>query len=232
MRSGSADAVIAVGVDTIPYTTLLGFCRLLLQAPSLCQPFDRYRKGTILAEGAGALVLEPLDLAKRRGARVLAEVAGTGLSNDAAGPFGGTVDTITSLELAASRALRDARIATREVDYVSAHGSGTRLNDARETRFLRSLLGDRAEEVPVSSIKSMLGHASGAAASLEAIASVLTFQHDTLYPTTNYTTPDPECDLDYVPNEAREARVDVILSNSFGVGGQNAVVVLKRWNEE
>ena len=122
-----------------------------------------------------------------------------------------------------------AQISPDDIDHVSAHGSATKLNDRKETHFLKQVLGERAYKVPVSGIKSMLGHAQGAASMFEAIASVLTLQRGVVYPTTNYETPDPDCDLDYVANEAREQQVDTILSNAFGVGGNNAILVLRRW---
>ncbi len=221
--------VLAVGADTIGHVDLLGFSRLLLQAPDAIRPFDRHRKGTILSEGAGALLLEPLALAKKRGAPILAEVAGCGLSSDASGAFQSKAADVRTLQIAAEGAFRQARVSPDAIDYVSAHGSATRLNDARETNFAKSLFGSRAYQVPMSSIKSMLGHAQGAAASLEAIACVLSFEHDTLYPTINFETADPQCDMDCIPNRAREARVDVIMSNAFGVGGNNSIVILKRW---
>lgn len=230
LRAGAADAMLAVGADTIGYVDMLGFSRLLLQAPVCCQPFDLHRKGTILSEGAGALLLEPLSAVKKRRAPILAEVAGCGLSCDAAGPFSGKVKEVRSLEIAAEKALKEARCSADAIDYISAHGSGTRLNDAKETFFIKKMLGEQAYQVPVSSIKSMLGHAQGAASALEAIACVLSFKHDLLYPTVNYQTPDPQCDLNYVPNQARQCRVDTILSNAFGVGGNNAILILKRWS--
>ncbi|MEE8043416.1 MAG: beta-ACP synthase, partial [Pseudomonadales bacterium] len=144
-------------------------------------------------------------------------------------PFAGTVSDVRSLQIAAEGAFREAQCAPQDIDYVSAHGSGTRLNDAKETHFLKILLGDHARKVPVSGIKSMLGHAQGAASSLEAIACVLSLQHDVLYPTMNLTTPDPECDLDYIPDEARHCRVQTVLSNAFGLGGTNALVIFRRW---
>ncbi len=228
LRSSSAEAVLAVGVDTISHVDILGFSRLLLQAPDCCRPFDLHRKGTILAEGAGALVLEPLGRADERGAPILAVVAGCGASCDAAGAFDSKVSDVRSLIVAAEAALADAGIAPERIDCVSAHGSGTRLNDSRETRFVKELLGDRWPEVPMSSIKSMLGHAQGAAASFEAIASVLSLQRDVLYPTIHYETPDPQCDMDCVPNAARRQRSDVIMSNAFGVGGNNSIVLFER----
>lgn len=229
LKTGAADAMLAMGADTISYVDLLGFSRLLLQAPECCQPFDLHRKGTILSEGAGALVLEPLTLAKRRGVEVLAEVGGYGLSCDAAGPFDSKVYDIRSLEIAAQRAFKEAHCRPDEIQYVSAHGSGTRLNDAKETYFTKKILGERVYKVPISSIKSMLGHAQGAASSLEAIACVLSFKYNIIYPTINYQTPDPQCDLDYVSNQARECSVNTIMSNAFGVGGNNAIVIFKRW---
>lgn len=229
LKMAEADVMIAVGADTIGYVDMLGFSRLLLQAPEKCQPFDLHRKGTILSEGAGALVLESASFAKRRGADILAEVGGCGLSCDAAGPFESKASETASLELAANKALSEARVRPEDVQYVSAHGSGTRLNDVKETNFLKRILGEHARNTPVSSIKSMLGHAQGAAASFEAIACVLSFKHNILYPTTNYETPDPKCDLDYIPNEARESRVETVMSNAFGVGGNNAIIIFKKW---
>lgn len=231
LKLGHAEAMLAVGADTIGYVDLLGFTRLLLQAPDCCQPFDLYRKGTILSEGAGAILLEPLALAKRRGAPILAEVAGYGLSSDAAGAFASKATDVRSLKIAAERALKQARCRPEDIHYISAHGTGTRLNDAKETHFMKVLLGEHAYRVPVSSIKSMLGHCQGAAPTLEAIACVLSFKHNLLYPTINYQTPDPECDLDYVPNQAREWHGDTIMSNSFGMGGNNAIIILKQWKD-
>ena len=229
LRAGNADAMLAVGADTIGHVDLLGFSRLLLQAPDAIRPFDLHRKGTILSEGAGALLLEPIELAQKRGAPILAEVAGCGQSCDASGAFQSKATDVRALLIAGEAALHQAELPADEIDYISAHGSGTRLNDSRETNFAKALLGDRAHQVPMSSIKSMLGHAQGAAASLEAIACVLSFEHDTLYPTINFETADPQCDMDCIPNRAREARVDVIMSNAFGIGGNNCVVLLKRW---
>ena len=229
LKSGAADVMLAVGADTIGFVDILGFSRLLLQAPERCQPFDLHRKGTILSEGGAAVVLETLSSAKRRGADILAEVAGYGLSCDAAGPFASKVKNTRAMRVAFERALRSAGIAAEEIQHVSAHGSGTRLNDHKETFFLKEVLGRRAYEVPINAIKSMLGHAQGAASLFEAIACVLSLQRGLLYPTSNYETPDPNCDLDYVPNQAREQQVDTILSNAFGIGGNNALVIFRRF---
>lgn len=229
LKSGTADVMLAVATDAIGFVDMLGFSRLRLQAPERCQPFDLHRKGTILAEGGATLVLETLSSARRRGANILAEAAGYGISCDAAGPFASRLEDTRGMRVAFERALRSARISSDEIDHVSAHGSGTRLNDHKETLFLKEVLGPRAYRVPVNSIKSMLGHAQGTAPLFEAIASVLALQRGVIYPTANYETPDPACDLDYVPNRARELRVDTILSNAFGVGGNNALVIFRRW---
>lgn len=228
VRAGEVDAMLAVGVDTIGWVDRLGFCRLLLQAPDRCRPFDKHRKGTILSEGAGAVVLERWDRARARGAPVRAELAGSGLSCDAGGAFKSRREELDPLLQAAAAALREAEARPDAIGYISAHASGTKLNDVRETLFAHALLGARAPAVPISGLKSMLGHAQGAAASLELVAAVLTLEHGVLYPTIHLETPDPRCDLDYVPNQARDQRVDVILSNAFGVGGNNAIVVIRR----
>jgi 3-oxoacyl-[acyl-carrier-protein] synthase II len=230
LRAGKAEVMVAAGTDTVSYVGMLGFTRLLLQAPERCQPFDRHRKGTILSEGAAALALETLSGARRRGAPILAEVLGYGTSCDAAGPFSSCVSDTRGMRVAFERVVRQARISPDAIDLVSAHGSGTRLNDQKETLFLKQVLGQRAYQVPVSAIKGMLGHSQGAAALVEAVACVLTLTRRVMYPTINYETPDPQCDLDYIPNEARERDVKTILSNAFGVGGNNALVIFRRWD--
>jgi 3-oxoacyl-[acyl-carrier-protein] synthase II len=229
LKSGAADAMLAVAADTLGFVDVLGFCRLLLQAPERCQPFDLHRKGTILSEGSAALVLETVSSARRRGANILAEVAGHGESSDAAGAFASKLQDTRGMRVAFTRALRSAGVSADQIDHVSAHGSGTRLNDAKETIFLKQIFGQRAYKLPVNSIKSMLGHAQGAAPMLEAVACVLTLNRHCLYPTVNYETPDPACDLDYIANQPRHQRVDTILSNSFGVGGNNSLVIFRRW---
>jgi 3-oxoacyl-[acyl-carrier-protein] synthase II len=223
--------MVALGTDVISYGGMLGFNRLLLQAPELCQPFDKQRRGTILAEGAGALVLETARSALERGAPILAEVAGWGLSCDAGGAFASDLHDNRGMKIAVNRALARAEMAPEEIGHVSAHASGTRLNDRKETILLKEVMGDHARRIPINGIKSMLGHTQGAASTLEAIASVLTLTRDVVYPTANYRTPDPECDLDYVPNEARPQQVDSVMSNSFGIGGNNAIVIFRRWRE-
>ncbi|MGI8562230.1 MAG: beta-ketoacyl-ACP synthase II [Candidatus Dormibacter sp.] len=194
------------------------------------RPFDRDRDGFVPAEGAGALVLEDWEHARARDARIYGEVAGFGVTNDA-------FHQVAPDESGAApahcikNALADADIALEDVDYVNAHGTSTSLNDAAETRALKMALGDHARQVPISSTKSMIGHLLGAAGAVEAIAVLKTINEGVIHPTINLHQPDPECDLDYVPNQARSADVRIAISNSFGFGGQNCTLVLKRYEE-
>jgi 3-oxoacyl-[acyl-carrier-protein] synthase II len=194
------------------------------------RPFDKDRDGFVPGEGAGVLVLEDLEHAKARGVQIRGELIGFGVTNDA---FHAVAPDETGLAPAQCMkvALADAGIAPEQVDYVNAHGTSTGLNDASETRALKMALGDHAHRVPVSSTKSMIGHLLGAAGAVEAIATLLTIERGLIHPTINYVTPDPECDLDYVPNQARRAEVRIAISNGFGFGGQNCTVVLKRFEE-
>jgi len=181
----------------------------------------------VLGEGAGVLLLESEEHARERGAPLLAELAGAGWSFDA------TDDVAPDAEgqaLAMARAMQSAGVRPEEVSYINAHGTSTELNDKAETAAIKRALGeDVARRTPVSSIKSMVGHSGAGAGGVEAVASVLAIRDNMLPPTINYEHPDPDCDLDYVPNEARPQRVDVVLSNSFGLGGQNAAIVLRRY---
>ncbi|HLY35288.1 MAG TPA: beta-ketoacyl-ACP synthase II [Candidatus Limnocylindria bacterium] len=192
------------------------------------RPFDANRDGFVFGEGAAVLVIEAAEHAERRGARVLAEVAGGALTGDAyhiSAPdpsgYGATQAMV--------RALRDAGLAPEEVDYVVAHGTSTPLNDATETKAIRAAFGEHAERLAVSSNKSMVGHTLGAAGAISALAAVLAIRDGVIPPTINYETPDPECDLDYVPNESRRAQVRAAIVNGFGFGGQNAVAVFTRY---
>ncbi|HEU0014010.1 MAG TPA: beta-ketoacyl-ACP synthase II [Longimicrobium sp.] len=193
------------------------------------RPFDSKRSGFVHGEGGGILVLEELESARARGAPILAEVLGFGMSADAfhitAPPENGE-----GAALAMKRALRSAGIAPEAVTYINAHGTSTPVGDTAETRAIRSVFGAHADRVPVSSIKSMIGHALGGSASIEAGISVFAIRDGVIPPTINLTDPDPECDLDYVPNTARKAELDVVLSNSFGFGGANTTLVLRRFN--
>jgi len=193
------------------------------------RPFDAQRDGFVVGEGAGVLILESLEFAERRGAKIIAEVAGYGMSGDAyhiTQPAEGG-DGAYRVTLAT---LKDAKISPNEVSYVNAHGTSTPIGDAIETEALKRVFGERAKKVPVSSTKSMTGHLLGGAGGLEAGISVLALRDQILPPTINYENPDPACDLDYVPNKARKAEVVYALSNSFGFGGTNASLMFKRWD--
>jgi len=195
-----------------------------------CRPFDVDRDGFVIGEGAGVLVLESLEHARQRGAHIHAELAGYGASADAfhvAAPD----ETGRGAALAMERALHDAGLAPETVDYINAHGTSTVLNDRIETQAIRAVFGSHADHLVVSSTKSMLGHLMGAAGAVEAIACVKSLETGWVHPTINYETPDPECDLDYVPNQARQTWPRVVLSNSFGFGGHNGCLVLCRWEE-
>jgi len=230
IESGRSDIVLAGGSDPFSKVAFTGFARLSAIAPDRCRPFDRNRHGLLVGEGAAILILESLDSAHIRGAKIYAEIRGSGFSCDAyhltiPHPEG------TGVRLAMARALEDARIGPEQVDYVSAHGTGTPANDRTEAGALRSLFGDRIGSTPVSSIKSMIGHTMGAAGAIEAIACVLAIDTGFVPPTINYETPDPECDLDVVPNAARETRVHVALNNAYAFGGNNSCIVIAGLHE-
>ena len=231
---GDADAMVAGGAEmcTSP-CGLGGFCSARALSTrnddpaTASRPWDRDRDGFVLSDGAGVIVLEEYEFAKRRGARIYAELLGYGMSGDAfhmTSPPEGGEGARTCME----HALRDAKLNPADVDYVNAHGTSTPLGDKAETLAIKSALGDHARRVMVSSTKSMTGHMIGAAGGVEAIFSVLAIRDQVAPPTINYFTPDPDCDLDYVPNEARRARVDVAMSNSFGFGGTNGTLVFKK----
>jgi 3-oxoacyl-[acyl-carrier-protein] synthase II len=227
LRAGRADLMLAGGSDAFSRITYTGFARLGAVAPERCQPFDRNRKGMIPGEGAGLLVLETLKRALARGACVYAEVAGYGLSCDAhhmtaAHPEG------DGAARAMRRALEESGTRPEEVSYISAHGTGTPTNDRLETIAVKRLFKEHAYRVPVSSAKSMLGHTMGAASAIEAAVCALAVHTDRVPPTINLEEPDPECDLDYVPNRAREHTVSVAMNNAYAFGGNNASLVLRK----
>ena len=232
IQRGDADVMLAGGTDSLIHPLVIaGFSAIRAlstrnDAPMLAsRPFDRDRDGFVLAEGAGILVLETLEMARARGARIYAEVLGYGLSADANHP---TASSSDGPARAMRLALADAKLAPGAVDYVNAHGTSTQLNDQHETEAIRAVFGDHARRLAVSSIKSMTGHLVGAAGGVEAIATALALHHGILPPTINYTTLDPACDLDYVPNQARRVPIQVAMSNSFAFGGTNAILVLGR----
>lgn len=235
IRLGHADVMIAGGSDaTLEPTTMaalniLGALTREADSTRASRPFDLNRSGFVYGEGAGIVVLESYEHAVKRDAPILAELAGAGWSFDA---YDSTAPQYGTEALAMKVALQNAGVKPEEVDYINAHGTGTKLNDASETRAIKTLFKDRAYKVPISSNKSMVGHIITAAGAIEAIASVLTINRGLIPPTINYETADPECDLDYVPNVARPAQVNICLSNSFGLGGENCCLVLKRFGEE
>ena len=233
LRMGQARAVLAGGAEAmVTELALSSMGRMGALSHNnddpehASRPFDRDRDGFVLGEGAGVLTLEREHDARERGARIYAELAGVGWSFDAVDDAAPDAE---GQSLAMIRALRDAGVAPEEVEYINAHGTSTPLNDKTETAAIKLALGaEHAHQIAISSTKSMTGHLAAGAGGIEAVAAVLTMQHGCIPPTINYVTPDPECDLDIVPNEAREADLSVVMSNSFGLGGQNSCAVFKR----
>ena len=238
IREGYADLMISGGTEgLITPLTVAGFSVMKALSTKFndtpekaSRPFEAKRDGFVIAEGAGVLILEELEHARARGARIYAEIIGYGLNGDAyhmTAPTPEGEGPARCMELA----LKDAGISPEEVDYINAHGTSTPLNDAAETKAIKKVFGKWAKKIPVSSTKSMTGHLLGGAGGIEAIFTVKTITEGIIPPTINYEEPDPECDLDYVPNEARKAKVRVAMSNSFGFGGTNAVVIFKAFEE-
>ena len=234
IRRGAADAVLAGGTEScmVPlilagFTAMRGLAVEDEHPPHASRPFDATRAGFVMGEGAGAVLLEPLEAAKKRGARVYAEVLGYGASNDAH-HMAQPEPEATGVAAMMIAALERADVEPERVGYINAHGTSTPQGDAAETRAIKQAFGDHAYRLAVSSTKSMMGHTFGAAGAIEAILSALALHHGVLPPTINYREPDPECDLDYVPNEARHIQVDVALSNAMGLGGHNGCVLLGR----
>jgi 3-oxoacyl-[acyl-carrier-protein] synthase II len=237
IQGNYADVMVAGGSEApIVPLAIAGFCSMKALSTrndlvsGACRPFDKHRDGFVIGEGAGVLILEELTHALSRNARVYAEIAGYGNASDAyhmTAPAPEGEGARRTMEAA----LRDAGVDPGEVDYINAHGSSTPYNDANETQAIKAALGNRAYDIMISSTKSMTGHLLGAAGAVETIATVLTIEHETVPPTINYETPDPECDLDYVPNRARSGKIKVALNNSFGFGGQNACLVLKQYKD-
>ena len=235
IRRGVCDAVIAGGSEaTITPMGLGGFCAMKALSTrngdpaGASRPFDRDRDGFVMGEGAAMLILEELGFAKKRGANIYAELCGYGASGDAhhvTAPAPGGEGAVRCMRAA----LSDARVSPGEVDYINAHGTSTPYNDVFETMAIKTVFGDRAQDLMVSSTKSMTGHLLGAAGATEGLFSVLAIRDGVVPPTINYTTPDPECDLDYVPNEARRKEVRYALSNSFGFGGTNSCLLFGRF---
>jgi nodulation protein E len=225
VRSGGAPCAVTGGADAcIALGTMKGWEAMRVTAPDTCRPFSRDRKGLVIGEGAAVIMLETLEHARSRSATILGEIIGFGMSADACDLLspdeGGMVRAIES-------GLADARLSPRDIQYVNAHGTGTAANDETETRAIKRAFGNHAARLAISSNKSMVGHALGAAGGLELVATLMAMKEGVVPPTINYLGPDPACDLDYVPNEARPLRIDAALSNSFAFGGLNAVLAVR-----
>jgi 3-oxoacyl-[acyl-carrier-protein] synthase II len=235
IQRGEAEIMVAGGAEAaISEIAFAGFCsaRALStrndEPAQASRPFDRKRDGFVMGEGAGIVILESLDHALKRGAHIYAELAGYGMSADAyhiTAPDPEGAGAVLSMQ----RALESAGLAPEAVDYINAHGTSTEYNDRIETLAIKKTFGRHASSLAVSSTKSMTGHLLGAAGAVELIATLLCIEHQTVHPTINYEFPDPDCDLDYVPNRARAMKIDVALNNSFGFGGTNATLVVKRY---
>jgi nodulation protein E len=229
VRNGVIDGAITGGSEApFSFGNLKAWEALRVMSSDMCRPFSKNRQGITLGEGAGVLVLESLEHARARGARIYAEIAGFGMSADA---FHIIQPTIAGPAAAMQGALDDAAIRPEDIDYINAHGTGTTANDVTETASIRRVFREHANHLAISSTKSMHGHALGAAGALEGVATVLTIENQLAPPTANFLEPDPECDLDVIPNEARAAKINCALSNSFAFGGLNAVLAFRRWSE-
>ena len=236
VRTGAANVVICGGSEAgmhplalAAFGNMQAVSRRNDEPERASRPFDAERDGFVLGEGAGVLVLESLSQAQARGARIYAELAGYGTSTDA---FHITApdEQGAGAALSMARALEDADLEPEQIDYVNAHGTSTPLNDAMETRAIRQVFGSHADAIPISSTKSMIGHLLGAAGAVEAVACIKSLETGVLHPTINYQTPDPDCDLDYVPNQARQTNPRTALSNSFGFGGHNVTLAFAAWD--
>jgi 3-oxoacyl-[acyl-carrier-protein] synthase II len=228
LAGGSEAAVTPIGIAA--FNALRALSTRNSQPQLASRPFDAERDGFVLGEGAAVLMLEDLSFAQSRGAKILAEIIGYGVSSDAYHITQPTEDGEGAAK-AMQIALNKARLATTEIDYINAHGSSTPLNDKMETKAIKTVFGDAAYHIPISSTKSMMGHLLGGAGAVEAAICVMVIQHGIIPPTINLTHPDPECDLDYVPNVARQAKVTTTLSNSFGFGGHNSTLVFRQYSE-
>jgi 3-oxoacyl-[acyl-carrier-protein] synthase II len=231
IRSGKSKAVLCGGSEALTELTFGGFNSLKAMDPSPCKPFDRKRAGMSLGEGAGILILEDFDEAEQRGAKILAEFLGYGIGGEA---YHITAPEPTGMNEARimKEALEESGIASTEVDYINAHGTGTPLNDKVETLSIKNAFGERAYSIPISSIKSSVGHCLGAAGAIEGIASILSIVHQFIPPTLSHKEGDEDCDLDYVPGKAREKEVNVVLSNSFAFGGNCTTLVLGKYDPD
>ena len=237
IQSGSADIMVAGGTEAsicdLPlagFSTIRALCNAADPPQSASRPFDKDRGGFVMGEGAGILILETEKHAQSRGATIIGELAGYGSTNDAfhvTQPAEGGAGAVKAMQLA----IEDAGAEPEEVDYINAHGTSTPYNDKNETAAIKTVFGDHARKLKISSTKSMTGHLLGASGGIEVIAALKAIEKQIIPPTINYTTPDPDCDLDYVPNTAEETQVNSVLSNTFGFGGHNAVVFMRKWQD-
>jgi nodulation protein E len=228
VRGGLVDCAVTGGTEAcITFGTVRGWEAMRVMAPDVCRPFSKGRMGLVLGEGAAMMVLEPLARAQARGATILGEIVGFGMSADAADL---TAPDLGGMVRAMRAALDDAKLAAADIQYVNAHGTGTAANDETETRALHEAFGPHAKKLAISSTKSMIGHALGAAGALELVATLLAVRDGIAPPTIGYLEPDPACDLDYVPNEARALPIEAAVSNSFAFGGLNAVLAVKKFS--
>ena len=238
IQYGDADVMVTGGTEaSITGLTISGFANIKALSTrnedpeSASRPFDSERDGFVLGEGSASIILEELSHARQRGVEILGELAGYGSTDDAfhiTQPSEGGRGAMRAME----NAIRDAGLSIKDIDYINAHGTSTPFNDKTESAAISSLFGEHAKKLKVSSTKSMVGHALGASGALEAIACIMAIQNDIIPPTINYTTPDPECTLDYVPNESQQVTVNAAISNSFGFGGHNGVIAIKKWVED
>jgi 3-oxoacyl-[acyl-carrier-protein] synthase II len=226
IKRGDLDCAIVGGADAFSKFAFSGFQRIYAMAAEKCQPFDKNRKGMLVGEGAGVLFLESLESAERRNAEIYAEVLGYGLSCDA---FHMTASKAEGIEKAMLKALKYTKTKREEVDYINAHGTGTPGNDKTECKAIKGVFKDTYRSIPVSSIKSMLGHPMGAASAIEALTCSLVVKNNIIPPTINYETPDPLCEIDCVPNKARVKKVNIAMNNGFAFGGNNSCVVIKKY---
>ena len=234
LRNGIVDICITGGVEApitpvtvAAYQALLALSRRNDLPAKASRPFDKNRDGFVIGEGGGVLVLETLEHATKRKARIYAELCGYGTNCGAYNMVAPQPDGLDAAR-AMKSALRDADLSPKDIDYINAHGTSTIYNDAAETKAIKEVFGDQAKKIPISSTKSMTGHTIGAAGSIEAIISVLTLHYQEIHPTINLDMPDPDCDLDYVPNKSRKTKIDVVMSNSFGFGSNNGVLIFRR----
>ncbi|MCX7117919.1 MAG: beta-ketoacyl-[acyl-carrier-protein] synthase family protein [Legionellales bacterium] len=231
--NGQLSVAVCGGTESLVWETIMAaWCKLRVMSTNneeptkASRPFDKNRDGMVMADGAGILILEELKHAQARGATIYAEIIGYGASCDASHV---TAPNSQGQARAIQAAMDDARVVSSDIQYINAHGTGTQLNDLTETETIKKVFGEYAYEIPITAQKAMTGHAIGAAGAMEIIATTLCLQHDILLPTINLTEQDPLCDLDYVPNQARQKRIDIALSNHFAFGGANAAIVLRRF---